>query len=253
MKSTLLAAICLFTLFACGGGGGGSTATPPPPSASAGVFEGSWKGTLQSNTGGSVTASALLLASGEMRYVASNGIQAVGTLTASGNAASGSGTMYAPTGYTFPGNATSMSYTLNGSGTGGASLTGTYASAYDNGTFTFTYNAGAHYASPVVMANVAGAYTSTVTSSGYPISGRLTSAGAIAGTDAFGAFSGTITAVDPAKNAFRVNVTYTPTGQAARSYSGLAFFDFSYSPVRLEVQTTGSAGQFAAELQLVGP
>jgi hypothetical protein len=146
-----------------------------------------------------------------------------------------------------------MGYTLNGSGTGGASLAGTYASAYDSGTFTFTYNAGAQYASAVVMANVAGAYTSTVTSSGYPISGRLTSAGAITGTDAFGAFSGTITAVDPAKNAFRVNVTYTPTGQAARTYTGLAFFDFSYSPVRLEIQTTGASGQLAAELQLTGP
>ena len=253
MKSTVMTATCLLTLLGCGGGGGGGTATPPPPPASAGVFEGPWRGTLRSNTGASVTASALLLASGEMRYVASNGIQAAGTLAATGNTASGAGTMYAPTGYTFPGNATSLSYTLNGSGTGGASLAGTYASAYDSGTFTFSYNAGAHYASAVAMANVAGAYASTMTSSGYPISGRLTTGGVLSGSDAFGTLSGTLTAVDPAKNAFRVNVTYTPTGQAARSYSGLAFFDFSYSPVRLQVQTTGAAGQFAAELQLVGP
>jgi hypothetical protein len=188
-----------------------------------------------------------------MRYVASNGIQAVGTLSASGSNATGSGTMYAPTGYAFPGNLTSLSYSMHGSGTGGSALSGTYTSAYDSGTFAFTYNAGAKYAAPVVMANVAGAYASTVTSSGYPITGRLTSTGVLSGSDAFGALAGTLTAVDPAKNAFRVNVTYTPTGQAARTYTGLAFFDFSYSPVRLQVQATGAAGQFAAELQLVGP
>jgi len=250
MKSSLLAPIGLLALLACGGGG---TSAPPPPPASAGGFEGPWVGTLRSNTGGSATASALLLASGEMRYVASNGIQAVGTLTATGNAASGSGTLYAPTGYAFPGNLTSIGFTLTGSGTAGAFLGGTYASSYDSGTFTFTYNAGAHYSTAVVMANVAGAYSSTVTSTGYPITGRLTTAGTLSGSDAFGTFSGTMTAVDPAKNAFRVNVTYSPTGQAARTYTGLAFFDFSYSPVRLEVQTTGAAGQFAAELQLVGP
>ncbi|WP_257313892.1 hypothetical protein [Geothrix fuzhouensis] len=251
VQSSLLLATGLLAFLACGGGGGSSTPPPPPPSA--GAFEGPWNGTLVSNTGGSVSATALLLASGEMRYVASNGIQAVGTLSASGSNATGSGTMYAPTGYVFPGNVTSLSYALRGSGTGGSGLSGTYSSAYDSGTFAFTYNAGAKYASPVVLANVAGAYASTVTSSGYPISGRLTSTGALSGSDAFGTLTGTLTAVDPAKNAFRVNVTYTPTGQSARTYAGLAFFDFSYSPVRLQVQTTGVAGQFAAELQLVGP
>lgn len=252
LKSPILLATGLLALLACGGGGGGSS-TPPPPPASAGVFEGPWSGTLLSSTGGSVSATALLLASGEMRYVASNGIQAVGTLSATGASAAGSGTMYAPTGYAFPGNLASLSYAIQGSGTGGSVLSGTYTSAYDSGTFAFTYNAGAKYASPVVMANVAGSYASTVTSSGYPISGRLTATGALSGSDAFGTLAGTLTAVDPAKNAFRVSVTYAPTGQAARSYSGLAFFDFSYSPVRLEVQATGAAGQFAAELELVAP
>lgn len=252
VQSSILLATGLLALLACGGGGGGST-TPPPPPPSVGAFEGPWNGTLVSNTGGSVSATALLLASGEMRYVASNGIQAVGTLSASGSNATGSGTMYAPTGYAFPGNVTSLGYTLRGSGTGGSALSGTYTSTYDSGTFTFSFNAGAKYAQPVVMTNVAGTYASTVTSSGFPISGRLTSAGALSGSDAFGTLTGTLAAVDPAKNAFRVNVTYTPTGQAAQTYAGLAFFDFSYSPVRLEVQTTGAAGQFAAELQLVGP
>lgn len=252
MKSSLLPVTGLLALLACGGGGGGSSAPAPVPPPSAGAFEGPWAGTLRSTTGATVAATALVLASGEMRYVASNGIQAVGTVTASGNAATASGTLYAPYGYVFPGNTTSTAFSLSGAGTAGV-LSGTYTSAYDSGTFAFATNAGAQYGSPVVMANVAGAYASTMTSSGYPISGRLAATGALSGSDAFGTLSGTLTAVDPAKNAFRVNVTYTPTGQASRSYSGLAFFDFSYSPVRLEVQTTGAAGQFAAELQLVGP
>lgn len=253
MKPSLLSSFGLLALLGCGGGGGGGTPAPQPPPASAGVFEGPWRGTLQSHSGGSVTATALLLASGEMRYVASNGIQAVGTVSASGTSATGTGTLYAPTGYLFPGNVASTSFSLAGSGTGGASLSGTYTSPVDSGTFAFTYDAGAAYASPVVLANVAGTYSSTTTSSGYPISGRLTSSGALSGSDVYGSFTGTLTAVDPAKNAFRVSVAYTPAGQAARTYAGLAFFDFSYSAVRLEVQTTGATGQFAAELQLVGP
>lgn len=247
MRTLALSAASLFLLVACGGGG--STATPP---ASGGAFEGPWIGTLSSNSGGSATATVLILGNGEMRYVASNGIQAVGSISASGSTATGSGTMYPPYGTTFPGGATTLSYTLSGSGTAGNRISGNYASSYDSGSFSFTYNAAASYASPVVMTNVAGAYTSTVTSTGYPITGRFTTAGALSGSDAFGSFTGTLTAVDTSKNAFRVNVTYTPTGQASRTYSGLAFFDFSYTPVRLQVQATGSAGQFAAELRRTG-
>lgn len=246
----LLPAAGLLALLGCGGSGGGGATAPQP---SAGVFEGPWRGTLHSNAGGSVTATALLLPTGEMRYVASNGIQAVGTASASGNTLTGSGTLYSPSGYTFPGGATSLSFSLSGSGTAGASLAGTYKSAFDSGQFEFTYLAGATYNQAVVMANVAGAYTSVQTSTGYPMTGRLSSSGVLSGSDAFGTLSGTLTAVDPAKNAFRVSVTYTPTGQQARSYSGLAFFDFSRSPVRLLVQTTGNAGQFATELEWVEP
>ena len=188
-----------------------------------------------------------------MRYVASNGLQAVGTITASGSSGTGSGNLYAPTGYVFSTGTVSIPYTLSGSGTAQASLSGSYTSGYDSGTFALSYNAGAAYASPVVMANVAGAYTSTATSTGYPITGRITASGALTGSDAYGTFSGTLAAVDPANNAFNVTVTYTPVGQAAYAFSGLAFFDFSYSPVRLEVQTTGTSGQFTAELQLTGP
>ena len=248
----LLLASGLLTLLACGGGGGGSS-TPPPPPPSAGVFEGPWNGTLVSNTGGSVSATALLLASGEMRYVASNGIQAVGTLSASGSNATGSGTMYAPTGYAFPGNLTSLSYSMHGSGTGGSALSGTYTSAYDNGTFAFTYNAGAKYRRAGGHGECGGGLCLHRDQFGLPHHRAAHLHRGLSGSDAFGALAGTLTAVDPAKNAFRVNVTYTPTGQAARTYTGLAFFDFSYSPVRLQVQTTGAAGQFAAELQLVGP
>jgi len=250
-KPFLLPAAGLLALLACGGGGGGAPLPVPPPSA--GVFEGPWTGTLRSTTGATVTATALVLTSGEMRYVSSNGIQAVGAVTASGTTATGSGTLYAPYGYVFQGNTATTPFSLSGSGSAGTALSGTYTSAYDNGAFAFVYNAGARYASPVVLANVAGTYASTLTSSGYPISGRLTATGALSGSDAFGTLTGTLTAVDPSRNAFRVNVTYTPTGQPALTYAGLAFFDFSYSPVRLEVQATGAAGQFAAELQLVGP
>jgi hypothetical protein len=222
---------------------------------SGGVFEGPWTGTLHSTPANqSVTATALVLASGEIRYVSSNGIQAVGTVSVSGSSFTGSGTMYAPTGYTFNSNGMGTApFTISGTGSGGATMAGTYAGAGDTGTLAFAYVAGATYTSPVTMANVAGSYTSVTTSSGYTTTGTLSAGGVFTGTDAFGAFNGTLTAVDPAKNAFRVAVTYTPAGQAARTYTGLGFFDFSQSPVHLYVQTTGSAGQFAADFQRTGP
>lgn len=252
MKNLVPVTVLLISLAGCGGGGGSTstsqTASVQTPTSS-NAFEGAWAGTLRSSSGASVSAIALILASGEMRYVASNGLQAMGTLTAKGSAVSGSGTLYAANGQTFSGGGAAIPVTLSGSGTAGSSFSGTYTSSYDSGTFTFTYNAAALYTTPVVMANVAGAYSSVVTSSGSAISGRLTASGAFTGTDAGGAISGTLTAIDSAKNAFRINATYTPIGQSAQTFSGLAFFNFKYSPVRLEIQMTGASGQLAAELQ----
>ncbi len=237
-------------LAGCGGGG---SAPPPAPTPSAGAFEGPWSGTLHSNGGATVSATALLLASGELRYVASNGIKVVGTTSVTGSSLSGNGTIYAPTGYIFNSSgAATAPFSLSGTGTGGASLTGTYSGAGDSGTFAFAYNTGANYDSPVILANVAGSYTSVSTSSGYLTTGTLSPTGTFSGSDALGSFSGTLSAVAAAKNAFRVTVTYSPTGQTARTYTGLAFFDFGLTPLHLYVQTTGASGQFAADFMLTG-
>ncbi|GLH72323.1 hypothetical protein GETHLI_08250 [Geothrix limicola] len=246
----------LVVLLGCGGGGSGSsvsfTSNPNPPVQSLNL-EGPWTGNLQSYSGGSVTATALVLASGEMRYVASNGIQAVGNLSVSGTTFTGSGTMYAPTGSVFLGGGTTASFVLSGTGTSGTTMTGTYSSLVDNGTMSFTYNTQALYSTPVVMSNVAGSYLSVSTSSGYSTTGTLTAAGAFSGSDGHGTFTGTLSAVDATKNAFRVTINYLPTGQIAQAYSGLGFFNFGVTPPHLVIQATGTTGQFAAEFARTGP
>jgi hypothetical protein len=161
--------------------------------------------------------------------------------------------MYAPTGTAFLVGGTTAAFTVSGTGTANGTMVGTYSGAGDTGILTFNYNTYAAYNAPVVMSNVAGNYTSVETSSGSTLSGVLTATGALTGNDPFGAFSGTLTVVDPGKNAFHALVTYTPSGQAPITYTGLAFFDFSMTPVHLYIQATGSVGQFAAQFERTGP
>lgn len=249
-----LISVSLLTLLGCSGGGGTPVSwTSTPPANPTLNPEGIWTGTLKTSDGSSLSAIAMVLSTGEMRYVASNGLQASGTLSISGASFTGAGTLYAPTGSTFTGGGTTTAFTVAGSGTTGTSMTGTYTSAADSGTMTFTYNTTAAYSTPVVMANVAGSYVSVITNSGRHITGALTAAGVFSGNDGQGSFTGALSAVDSTKNAFRITITYTPTGQAPLTYAGLSFFDFSRTPLRMDIQATGITGQFAGEFGRTGP
>jgi hypothetical protein len=139
---------------------------------------------------------------------------------------------------------------MTGSGTAGNNFSGSYTGA-DSGTYFFTYDSAASYTTPVVMGNVAGSYSSTTSTDGYQITATLTSSGSFSGNETSGAtFSGTVSAVDPSKNAF--NVTWTLTqGSTVIQYSGLAYFDFGGN-ITLNVQGTSSMGGFAASLQRTG-
>ena len=241
MKRRWLLLPLLLMMVACGGG---SIPPEPPLTASGGAFEGPWKGSLHTASGEFFPASALVLASGEMHWVASNGMQTAATFSATSTSVSGAGGIFAPMGTAFPNGALYLPVTLTGSGTGGA---------YDSGTFSFTYNHGAGYDTPVIMANVAGAYAATTHSTAYPTTWHLSPTGAISGADAVGTLSGTLSAVDASKNAFHIRLAYAPAGKDLQLYNGLAYFDFSGSPVRLEVLATGTSGQMAAELALTAP
>lgn len=247
----------LMLLPGCGGGGG--TRSPAAPAPSVGVFEGAWGGSLTSAiTHTTLSVRALILASGELRYVASDGTQATGTLVPVGTAtASAMGTLYALPGQVFTstgGPTAPFTLAVNAiSGFAGWTLYGTYAGAGDSGTFSINRDASANYESAVVMANMAGAYASLQTSSGTPIIGSVGPAGTFQGSDGLGTLVGTLTPVDVTRNAFRVTAMYTPTGLGALSYAGLAYFSPMAAPVRLYVQATGPSGQFATELGRTGP
>jgi hypothetical protein len=164
--------------------------------------------------------------------------------------------MFAPTGSIFTTGAATASFTLSGSGSSnafGPTMSGSYTGAGDAGTFSFSYDNVALYTTPVVLANVAGAYVSVATSSGSILTGRLSATGNLTGSDAYGTVSGSLAVIDATKNAFRVTATYTPTGQTAQSYTGLAFFEAASTPLHLYLQATGTNGQFAADVERTGP
>lgn len=243
MKRLLLSSVVVLGLACGGGGGGGTTSTPPPDPPGPSAYEGPWKGTLTSDAGGTVTATAMITASGEIEYAASNLVAARGSITGYPDV-SAAGTLYPRTGGTLPNGASTGRFTLTGTGTAWNTLSGTYSGAGDTGTFSFTYDGQADYTRPVVMANVAGAYTSTATSTGTTVQGSLNADGIFTGTDsAGGSCTGYLVPLDPSENCFQATIHYWLGGQLY-SYQGLGYFAFSGSTV-LNLVAFGTTGQFS--------
>ncbi|MBI4913234.1 MAG: hypothetical protein HY823_10890 [Acidobacteria bacterium] len=229
----------------CGGGGGGSTGggggTPVPNQNPAGH----WRGTVHSvTTGQTLSAEALVVSTGEFRYVASNWVQAVGSLSVSGASASGSGTMFGPPGFTFPGGAQTATVTMSGGQISAKSqFTGTYTGGGDTGTLSFLYQA--DFDAPPPLANMAGAWAalSYNCSTGYPTTASLSSSGTFTGSDAFGTITGSLSQVNPAQNLYRVTLTYRfNAGGATVTYNGLACF----TSAGFLVQCSSSSQEFCA-------
>ncbi len=234
----------------CGGGGGSSASpAPQPPAATVGT-EGLWIGSLHS-TAGNVTmpATALVLASGEIQLIDSEWIQAVGSIQPSNSVINGSGTMYVPIGYAFSSGAYTASFSMSGA-ISGSTFSGTYSGG-DVGTFSFTPSP--DYAGAVDLGKTAGTYASTGSSTSIPYQMTLTSAGSFSGHDNNGGtFAGTMTAIDAAKNAFRVSMTYTNNEHRDYPVTGVGFFRFS-GGTALSIQGVGTYGGFAATFTRTGP
>lgn len=237
-------------LMACGGSGG--TSSPPPP-ISTESCEGLWSGTVTA-TGTTLTADAVILGNGEFHFSDSVWALAKGTTAPAGaSPITGSGTMYAPIGYIFKNNgANSYGFSLSAKVINGA-LVGSFGGG-DSGTFTFTRRP--DYQGAVDLSRVAGTYTSTVgsMSNKIPFTVALAPDGAFSAHDNNGGtFSGRLTPVDPAKNAFRVTMTYTTNEHRDYPLSGMAFFILSGPSPLVLIQGTGTSGGFGGLFTKTGP
>ncbi|MGA2080105.1 MAG: hypothetical protein ABSH53_05775 [Holophaga sp.] len=204
----ILAALILAALQACGGGGGGSSS---PPATNPGAMEGPWTGSITSNTSGQKTGAALVLSTGAMAMGADDGISAAGSISASGTSFSGSGTAVSPSALT------GQHFTVNGNVTADQSFSGTYATPTDSGTVSFNWDANADYTTPVNMANMAGTWQSTSNFANATLNGTLATDGAFTGTSPSGTFNTQLSVVDPAKNAFTIQGSYTQSNVTAPS------------------------------------
>ncbi len=235
MNRALILTLIVLTFLAVGCGGGGGSASSSPvvptgPQSPAGIFT----GTIQSSTSGKIAATAIVLDSGEFRYVAANGLQAVGNISVSGSAFSGSSTLFAPCGYAFPGGVFTLPATLtNGSVITANHMGGSYSGAGDSGTFDFAYNPASTH--QLTLASLVGNYDCMLDPYLRPVSINVKSDGSFSVylyVPSLVQGSGTITQPNPSQNAFRIQLYMPGYGPypIASNYSGLGFLTDGSSP-----------------------
>lgn len=240
----------LLTLLAsCGGGGG---ANPMPTNASAG---GIWRGT-ESTSGLQVVG--LVDEAGEFHFIRSDNVQYVGSASVAGNALTANVEGFVPFGFEFPDGSThgtgTISATIQARSTIDASTQfQTDAGTASNGTLSLTFDALYNRASS--LTTISGNFTNpqtgvvvTVGSDGSVFS-QDPSTGCV--------LNGTVTVIDAAYNAYRVQYDYANcAGQTAAlngvQFSGLATLDNTVTPERVLIGSTGQSGsvKYAAVITL---
>ena len=146
--------------------------------------------------------------------------QYAGTISMSGATLLGEATAYAPYGYIF----------LNGSQVGPmafsatvnqrVSMNGIYSGVGDNGTISLTYDA--RYERPSSLAAIQGAWRMSDAALGV-VQYVISSTGTLTGTAGTGCLiTGSVSLINPAYNAYQLNVTLSNCGVGNGTYSGLA-------------------------------
>ncbi|MDA8171451.1 MAG: hypothetical protein M0Z48_06440 [Nitrospiraceae bacterium] len=204
----------LLILSACGGGGG-STSNTESNVSSAGI----WQGSFHDNyTNQDYQLIGIVIGSGEARFVAPQGAyQYVGNVSASGNNLSGS-----LTGYSSSNGQPFETVSATGTVQAKSSISGTYDNhAGDTGTFSMSYNS--WYDRQSSLSLLAANTWHGLTPWGYSMSATIDSNGNITGGDTSGcAYSGTASIIDPAHDAYRINVTLSGSSCTLNgNYTGL--------------------------------
>jgi hypothetical protein len=151
-------------------------------------------------------------------------------------------TAHTQTGYTLPNGSTSATGTLTGTVVPGASISGSFTSALDNGTFTLTASPPSYQPSSAT-ALIAGSYhRSYAASSGgsakvYDVTQLIGADGTGTGSDTANCtYTSAYTVPDPNHNAYSATLTSTCPSQT-QTYNGLAAFVPAGSPAGAALNT----------------
>jgi hypothetical protein len=236
-------------LAGCGGGSGAADnqcgsgcANQTPTQGLAGV----WSGT---DAGTGLAINGIIDESGYFHFVRADGVQYVGTATATNNSISANIDGYQPIGQTFSDGSTSGSGSISGSLSLRISMQLTDQFVTANGTSTsgsvsLTFNNWSYAGGTASLATVSGNYTDQ--SSGDVVS--ITSAGDVTWQDATTGCvgNGTISVTNPNNSVYQVQFSYANCqGQYASlnggQFTGLAALNPSVSPMQAIVAVTGQA------------
>ncbi len=137
MLWAVLAIVVLALMPACGGGGGSSS------SSNGASITGLWSGTVISNNGQQTNVLAVASTDNELRMFSDDqNIQYAGTVSIKGNQGSGSLKGYIADGV-FYNNQSTATFSVSFTVVEGDSISGTYSTQGDSGSFTLYYNTGA--------------------------------------------------------------------------------------------------------------
>lgn len=245
MFRVLVALAAAGGLAACGGGGGdggGSTTTPQTPPVQNASPGGIWDGTLSNGE----EVRGLVTETGEFHFITDTLTQYFGTVTTSGNNATGEFTGYTALGYVFLDGSTRGTGTLTGTVQARSSFTAntsfrTSAGNNETGSVSLTYNP--LYERDSSLGTITGNFRDLATNTILNINpnGEAFAQNAANGC----VLNGTVSIIDSDYNAYRVKYTYSNCiGEYAvlngRALEGLATLDNTSSPELLIVGAQGA-------------
>jgi len=240
-KSYLFIVLCF--VFSCGSVGENSGATPPVVISPAGLWEGSMTSDITN-----ITYDIIGIISEDYEMILISGIRAGyhGNITMDGNEGSGDFTAYAPPGFLFGDGSAVTSGTFSFTCDEKVSISGTYTSPGDSGSFSLTYDDSAEV--DTTMSDVAGdwGYQNNANSwenISIDISGSLT------GSMSSGCnYAGNIDIIDSRWSIFQINYTMSDCGALDGEYSGLAVIDHTTQPKTLIYMVSSPEAAFISVL-----
>jgi hypothetical protein len=212
--------LTLIFVVSCGGGGGsdGDSSIPPPTSSLGGIWEGAFSSNVVPFNAQMV---GLISEDREVRFISDDGVQTFGTVSVSGNTASGNLTSIAPSGYKFVDGSQIGTIVINGSVAEKLSLSGTYSGTGDQGTFSLQYNS--LYDRDSALPLLQGTWNMAFLDNMFvDLTIDIQADGTFTGYDNRGyTYEGDITIINPEYNCYRVSVIVTDPGNNTFVYSGL--------------------------------
>jgi sugar lactone lactonase YvrE len=184
---------------------------------------GIWNGTAYSNVAKSyVPITGIIAENHRAQFVSvSAGTQYAGTVSMSGTTLSGQATAYAPFGSTFLDGTHVGPVTISASVNQRVSINGSFSGVGDNGTISLTYDS--HYVRPSSFATIQGTWQVNNDAALGTVQFVISSTGTATGSTGTGCLiAGGFSILNPAYNAYQVDISLSNCGTGNGTYFGLA-------------------------------